>query len=413
MSILYLHCVSHHGNIHHIWDSCIEIHLCFLSYILNIHLITIYSTYTSFSHLIPYIYVYTHILIYIGSTNLSLEDKKKLEDKLEHFKQKLKIAIRKQKQDKLIKYNKKISEIILLLNGGVTEQKGHNSDPFRADDHSEITNETEEESSHFIPLTRRRSLNSKSTDITHTNTTNSKSMATSALPASPVKLASSTDTAAITTSEPLPTSQPAPASAAPTTATTTTTTVPTPAATPAPRIVGSSDVAFHVRVEPEQTVIIKIKITLLPSTNYRSWVDPLPFKGSFRVYECRNEDCVKKIKFIAFVSSPQRESSFPLLSSRYPSLDFAHHGIDKAASATSTTLAASTSLTGSVAASPRDRSGSGEGGQYTLDPSFEESKDQPSTFLVTISQWSSYATRHLYPYYRFNSPLNVLGSCIC
>ena len=377
----------------------VYIHLCFLSYTLNIHLTTIYSTYTSFSHYIPYIYTYTYI--YIGCTHLSIEDKKKLEDKLEHFKQKLKIAIRKQKQDKLIKYNKKISEILLLLNSGVTDQKGHNYDPFRADDHSEITNETEEESSHFIPLTRRRSFNSKSTDITHTNITNSKSMATSALP---TPIAPTTDTAT-TTPPPAPLPIPTPAA---TTATTTHPPAPTPAATPAPRIVGSSDVAFHVRVEPEQTVIIKIKITLLPSTNYRSWVDPLPFKGSFRVYECRNEDCVKKIRFIAFVSSPQRESSFPLLSSRYPSLDFAHHGIDKATfAATSTTLAPSLtgSRAGSVAASPRD----GSVGQYTLDPSFEESKDQPSTFLVTISQWSSYATRHLYPYYRFNSPLNVLG----
>ena len=355
--------------------------------------------------------IYIHIHVYIGSTHLSVEDKKKLEDKLEHFKQKLKIAIRKQKQDKHIKYNKKISEILLLLNGGgsgVGEQKGHNSDPFRAaDDHSEITNETEEESTHFIPLTRRRSFNnSKSTDLNHTNITSNKSMATPTLPSPPLALVPTTNTTPATAPPPAPLPIPTPAATTTSTTTTTTTThlpAPTPAATPAPRIVGSSDVAFHVRVEPEQTVIIKIKITLLPSTNYRSWVDPLPFKGSFRVYECRNEDCVKKIRFIAFVSSPQRESSFPLLSSRYPSLDFAHHGIERATVTTSTTLA-----TTSITTSPRDGSGSGVG-QYTLDPSFEESKDQPSTFLVTISQWSSYATRHLYPYYRFNSPLNVLG----
>lgn len=49
---------------------------------------------------------------------LTEEDKIRLEDQLEHFQQKLKIATRKNKPDKLEKYASKIQSVLNQLNGG-------------------------------------------------------------------------------------------------------------------------------------------------------------------------------------------------------------------------------------------------------------------------------------------------------
>jgi hypothetical protein len=79
-----------------------------------------------------------------------------------------------------------------------------------------------------------------------------------------------------------------------------------------PRII-DSDSAFHVHIGSEQEVSIQIKFTFFPGQSYNSWEGLLPFKGYLRVFECKNEDLIKTIEFGAMLYSSKINASSKLV----------------------------------------------------------------------------------------------------
>ena len=83
-------------------------------------------------------------------------------------------------------------------------------------------------------------------------------------------------------------------------------------------VVSDSDVTLHLALGPGEEASVQVLITLLPGTCYKHWGGSLPFKGYLRVFECRNEDVVKTISFHAMVFPSRRAllaaSAPPLIS---------------------------------------------------------------------------------------------------
>ena len=71
-------------------------------------------------------------------------------------------------------------------------------------------------------------------------------------------------------------------------------------------VVSDSDVTLHLALGPGEEASVQVLITLLPGTCYKHWGGSLPFKGYLRVFECRNEDVVKTISFHAMVFPSRR-----------------------------------------------------------------------------------------------------------
>lgn len=271
-----------------------------------------------------------------GIPNVTLEEKQRLEDKLEHFRQKLKIAVRKGRSDKIAKYERKIKEVNEIL-GIVSDETEFTSSDFDLST-SDVVDEKPKDKDKAKEKDKEKDK-SKNKDKDKDNDEGSDTEVKETL------------------------------------------TAPTASMSSLPSIVGASDATLHIKVGPEQSVLLKIKLTMLPSVNYRPWLGPLPFRGFFRVYECRNEDSVKLIRFSAFLSSPSRKTSFPFNPKELI-----------------------------IASSEKQHSQHG-GDQFEFDEAFADFKRQMGIFLITVSQWSSYATRHMYPDYRFCST-NVLGMSI-
>lgn len=279
-----------------------------------------------------------------SSSALPQEQKAILEDKLEHFQQKLKIAIRKNKPEKIQKYENKIRQTKATLAGEILVTVVDEGD---SDAEKEGGKEKKGRERSGSASGRDRAGSTGSIDETITPYT--PQAPSTAVKTIPIK------------SERKPT-----------------------------KIIGESDVTYHLVVGPEVEEVIRVKITFMPGIYYRHWKGSLPFKGYLRIYECKNEDLIKVTHFGAMV---------------YPSRQ---------------------ALTAALSPSPNVVTGSNSSGNRGVEISRIDSKDATGSptskytvsnkllrsmancFLTSVAQWSSLHTRQLSPMYRFIN-YNILG----
>ena len=249
-------------------------------------------------------------------------EREHLEDKLEHFNQKLKIGKRKNREDKILKYQKKIDNVVAYMNGE-TESLEKERD---SDDERDAGKEKSQASMGQMDLMETGSA--------------SLSVAISSDPSVGSTLANSVNAIA-------------------------------------------SSVAYHTKIEGGSETAIRVKFTLVPSDSFFPWTGAMRFEGSLRVFEGKNEDIVKLIRFDAEVFSSRQS-----------------YALQRGEVLTTTTEGSSgfgstDAEVPTIARSPRKL-------KVALD------QQQPSLFIATIAQWCLYPTKQLYPRYRL-LPQNVAG----
>ena len=289
---------------------------------------------------------------------MSAEDRKNLEDKLEHFTQKLKIAKRKKKHAKIVKYEKKVADAISLLTGSVTTGLEKNSvfvDGFKS--------------------------------VTQQQTSDSGTK----------------------------------------------------------RAVHGDSPTFLFQLGAEKESIIRVKVTLLPGPNYQHWVGPLPFRGSLRVLEVRNEDAVKHVHYCAAVYSSKRaygNSTCGALEYDQPSLDSklesdlveervvdtsnpwstpVKERVRKYSETSSSTSFGGVNLRGlaemrklTITSDAANTNSDVVDKSEELDSNnndFEQDESmevEQCLFLTTVAQWSAFPTKEIMPFYK-SSPFTILG----
>jgi hypothetical protein len=185
-----------------------------------------------------------------GDGSLSREERKQLEDSLEQFQQKLKIAIRKNKQEKIDKYQKKIDKVITALQENRSQAPG------------------------TATIKPAPSSSTIATADGSVECGGGEAAGDAPLPSQPAFL-----------SRALPPVHP-PQSLL---------------SVSQPSTSNESEVSYHFQLEPEQERIVHVRLTFLPGTSYRSWSGLLPFHGFLRVFECKNEDHIKVVHFGAMV----------------------------------------------------------------------------------------------------------------
>lgn len=267
----------------------------------------------------------------VNENILSIEERKVLEDSLEQFQQKLKIAIRKNKIEKIEKYQKKIDKVIDSLK----DNKVSTISNIEQGDLPSIDT--------TILLKPANNLNSLNEDKFSSKTVDAN-----------------------TKSKSFPTHSSSNSSSS------------------------RSEVTYHFHLEPEEEKIINIKLCFLPGMSYRSWNGLLPFCGYLRIFECKNEDHVKIVRFGAMIRSTRMNinSTVPFASGALDSVKFSHQP---------------------------------EINDIKLDGITEEEDSEMRTwavrmqakqsFISTVAQWSSLSTVEVYPKYR-QLPQNMLSMCI-
>ncbi len=278
------------------------------------------------------------------SNALPQEQKAILEDKLEHFQQKLKIAIRKNKPEKILKYETKIrqtkatlaGEILVTINDdgdsdaekdGSKEKKGRERSGSTGRDRAGSTGSVDETITPYTPQTPSTAVKSISTIVKSEQRKSAK-------------------------------------------------------------VIGESDVTYHLVVGPEVEEVIRVKITFMPGIYYRHWKGSLPFKGYLRIYECKNEDLIKVSHFGAMVF-PSRQALTAALSPSPIVGTGSNKGMDSR-------LNSVTEIVGPPSPSSK----------YTV--SNKLLRSMANCFLTSVAQWSSLHTRQLSPMYRFIN-YNILG----
>ena len=271
------------------------------------------------------------------ANRMSLEDRKILEDKLEQFEQKLKIAIRKKKPAKMLKYEKKVAEAREMLSGVLIAKKGDESDDLVGKSTQHLTDSP------------RRKLHCDA----------------------PV---------------------------------------------------------YHFQLAAESESLIQVKVTFLPGSSYAHWDGPLPFRGSLRVFEARNEDAVRLVHYCAVVYSSKKSydaSSLAIDPSvdgilDVESVDENHSpynfNVDRSRRYSAPmelpgtfprlhdkTLSYSSDMEMVVGGSRASK------GSEDMDVDLDESVDvETCVFLTTISQWCSFPTKEIMPRYKLSN-YNILG----
>lgn len=243
---------------------------------------------------------------------ISTDEREKLEDKLEFYHQKLKIAKRKNREEKYVKYEKKIASTQAYLSGECDLLEGDkDSDEEKESAKENVAAFDKHGSTEFAGIA---GSNAASSELLLLEDADGSST------------------------------------------------------------LGSSTAAYHFKLAADTEVIVHIKFTFLPGASYFLWSGGLEFKGFLRIFECKNEDNVKLIRFHANLFSSQ------------------HSTITSDGSFTSFELENSTSTIGTPIAlsgqsSPRNSSKSKSFSDCIL-------------FLAAVAQWCSYPTKQIYPRYR-------------
>ena len=277
------------------------------------------------------------------SNALPQEQKAILEDKLEHFQQKLKIAIRKNKPEKILKYETKIRQAKATLAGEILVAVNDDGDS----DAEKDGNKEKKGRDRSGSAGRDRAGSTGSVDETITPYTPQ----TPSIPLKTVTIAKSEQRKSA-------------------------------------KVIGESDVTYHLVVGPEVEEVIRVKITFMPGIYYRHWKGSLPFKGYLRIYECKNEDLIKVSHFGAMVF-PSRQALTAALSPSPLAATGSSKGLDSR-------LDRVTEIVGPPSPSSK----------YTV--SNKLLRSMANCFLTSVAQWSSLHTRQLSPMYRFIN-YNILG----
>jgi hypothetical protein len=177
------------------------------------------------------------------SSRISLEERKILEDKLEFFQQKHKGAVRKQKPEKIAKYNKKIQEIHDILQGKEVKVGTAEDQSEGPVDDDGVTNNGDVTGARASETDRSDSQTARSEEISSV---------------------ASTITASSSSSSSI--------------------------------VKKISEQTLSIQLGGDSEAHISVRLFVLPDTNYRHWKGPMPFKGSLRVFESRNEDFVRSVQ---------------------------------------------------------------------------------------------------------------------
>lgn len=261
-----------------------------------------------------------------NGVKLSEEETQTLSDKLEKFHQKLKIAVRKNKPEKIVKYEKKIKQVQDILSGK-----------------SSVTGLDEDDDKEETEDDRKVAPNTETVDA-------GKQSSSTAATAAQSKAVPENQTIASGL-----------------------------------RIVAKSDVSLYFDLEADAIAEVRVLITCIPSSAYRSWKGQLPFQGHLRIFEARNEDHIKTVSFDSHLySSSKTMYSDPNNQMLVPNQTL--HNLDL----TSSLLFPSTQLMSSNATKFRPVN---------------------EVMIITVSQHTSFPTKMLFPYYRLLTQ-NVLGMSI-
>ena len=288
---------------------------------------------------------------------LSAEERQALEDSLEQFQQKLKIAIRKNKAEKIEKYQKKIDKVILSLQ---SNKKLVVAPPAGI---AEVG-------------TAEADVSAVAADEAKTNFTSDTVVgpdvlvvdAATAEEAKPAeeKETKATSTALMSTAAPIPPSQ---------------------------AQSEESEVSYHFQLEPEQERVVRVTLSFLPGAGYRYWTGFLPFHGFLRIFECKNEDHVKVVRYGALIQSARlalpAAMPTPALSKQ--------------------TMSSTDSAVTDKNLPPEQRNDLNASTSSTALTLVQQGKVSP--FLATVAQWSALPTRDIYPKYR-QLPQNLLPMCV-
>lgn len=280
-----------------------------------------------------------------ADNSLSPAERKALEDSLEQFQQKLKIAIRKNKAEKIEKYQKKIDKVIIALQ---SNKNTASAEP--ASVQADALVPTEEEAAHAAPVAERVPPSDPTTEVAASGNE---------------VVSESSHVAPITGQPALP-------------------------------HVGESEVSYHFHLEPEQEKLVRVRISFLPGSAYKYWSGLLPFQGFLRIFECKNEDHVKLVRFGAMVRSIRRAVANAVPFSQPTT---SHKGAEDRISRSPFQLASAT--------------------EEEISPLTRELSDvipltplsNTQAFITTVAQWSSLPTREVYPKYR-QLPNHLLPMCV-
>lgn len=285
-------------------------------------------------------------------SRISEEEREQLEDKLEWYNQKLKIGIRKRREDKISKYRKKIESTRAYLEGDADTLEGERDSDEEKENNKEQKTKTKFEENGNDPAVEdgasdfpKRKLND---DFATDGVRNLKVANLDEILPPNLTLPTYIEEPFTSHNHQLSTSQ----------------------SHLNYTLVGNSTSAFHFHIPAESETEIKVKITFLPGTSYVPWTGTLLFRGYLRIFESKNEDIVKNIYFDALVAS----NKAPL-----------------------TTYDAESSQ--ALCYSPRKR--------RVSDPPLNHA----GALIAAVAQWSAYPTKQLYPRYR-SMPQNMLGMAV-
>ncbi len=334
-----------------------------------------------------------------NGNKLSADERQGYLDKLEKFHQKLKIAHRKSKLDKIAKYQKKIKQVQDLLMGIVSTIDDDEEDVKEEDDNNN----------------KQGSSNSK-----NTATITSSEDGTLSLPPQPI----SSNAEIVST------------------VTTTTTNnnnnnvisdINNAVKDSSYNVVVNSDVSLHLECDPDCELTLSIWITFIPGSSYRPWKEILPFKGYLRVFEAKNEDSVKFVPYSVYLFSSEKSLVANMKRSNTNMFPTAQSLSDEIVSFTNQLQENDSTTTAFTRTESVDTSNN----RYvdnktpvelstTMDEPtnsllFASSRTLPMTvtkfrpasevFITTVTQWSSYPTKLIFPDYRLQTQ-NILGMAV-
>lgn len=150
-------------------------------------------------------------------------------------------------------------------------------------------------------------------------------------------------------------------------------------------ITEDTELAHFVELAPEEEVHIEMRLSYLPSAQYRLWKGLLPFIGRVRVFEVRHEDIKKTLYFgtMLYASTIEMSSISDTGRSRMNSFE--------------------SDVNSEVSSVGFDR-------KLNL-ANIKEVDAKSAPFLVTIPLWCSMMTKQVYPKYK-KIPLNTLGGSV-
>lgn len=304
-------------------------------------------------------------------SHISAEERKNMEDLMEFYQQKLRIATRKGKQEKIDKYTKKIKESMALLSGETTmpvavqgpstpskekKDKEGDEEKEKEDDEDKKGKKDKKEKDVSLPLSPGADA-VVSKDKEKGGLSPSPSAADLAAPAAVKPKESNTNSL-------------------------------------------SGATVFQFVVPPEHDSIVKVRVTVMPGSEYKYFKGSLPFSGYFRVFESRNEDMVKTHHFNMLLSS----ANIVLLDASSTSEATAAGAGRKHFRAITTTHTSNSpsgpnTAVGSHAVSPQTIDNildDSAGVQTPVPNSMPLAVAVSSVFVSAPAPWSSFSTKELY-----------------